>query len=70
MAQEYGERADGWVATWGIAFADHAGVVSAEWRDRMSLPASEKALRRFTFGDHIRARLVWFDREAGAHGPA
>ncbi|HEY2580080.1 MAG TPA: hypothetical protein VGI74_27520 [Streptosporangiaceae bacterium] len=68
VVQEYGERADGWIAAWGMAFADHAEVVSVERRDRMSLPAPENALRTFRSGNHIRARLVWFDGEAGARG--
>lgn len=64
VVQVYGERIDGRIAGWGMAFADHAEVVSVERGLRMSLPAPENALRIFKFGSHIRARLVWFNRDA------
>jgi hypothetical protein len=60
VVQEYGERVDGRIAAWGMAFTDHTEVVSVEPKHRMSLQAPENALRLFTFGNHIRARLVWF----------
>jgi hypothetical protein len=47
-----------------MAFADHAEVVSVEHTQRMSLQAPETALRLFTFGSHVRARLVWFNPDA------
>ncbi|SMD20699.1 hypothetical protein [Kibdelosporangium aridum] len=31
---------------------------------RISLETPENALRLFTFGSHIRARLVWFNPDA------
>lgn len=63
VVQEYGERVDGRIAAWGMAFDDHAEVVSVN-RRRMSLPAPENALRGFHVGRHIRARLVWFNPAA------
>ena len=62
--QEYGERVDGRIAAWGMAFADHAEVVSVTRGLRMSLQAPENALRMFKFGSHVRARLVWFNPDA------
>ncbi len=64
VVQEYGDRVDGRIAAWGMAFADHAEVVSVTRKRRMSLPAPEHALRLFTFGSHIQARLVWFNPDA------
>ncbi|MGH3900040.1 MAG: hypothetical protein ACRDTA_17730 [Pseudonocardiaceae bacterium] len=64
VVQEYGDRVDGRIAAWGMAFDDHAEVVSVKRGLRMSLPASENALRLFKFGNHIQARLVWFNPDA------
>jgi hypothetical protein len=64
VVQEYGERVDGRIAAWGMAFADHAEVVPVKRGLRMSLQAPENALRMFKFGSHIRARLVWFNPDA------
>ncbi|MGH3905992.1 MAG: hypothetical protein ACRDTE_17690 [Pseudonocardiaceae bacterium] len=74
VVQEYGERVDGRIAAWGMAFDDHAEVVSVGRGMRMSLQAPENALRLFKFGSHIRARLVWFNPNAATpaedHGEA
>ncbi|WP_298182858.1 hypothetical protein [Saccharomonospora sp.] len=64
VVQEYGDRVDARIAAWGIAFDDHAEVVSVERGLRMSLQAPENALRGFHFGSHIRARVVWFNPDA------
>jgi hypothetical protein len=64
VVQEYGDRVDGRIAAWGMAFADHVEVISVERTRRMSLRTPENALRLFRFGSHIRARLVWFTPDA------
>lgn len=64
VVREYGDRVDGRIAAWGMAFADHAEVVSVKRGLRMSLQAPENALRLFKFGSHIRARLVWLNPDA------
>ncbi len=64
VVQEYGDRVDGRIAAWGMAFDDHAEVVSVKRGLRMSLPAPENALRLFKVGSHIQARLVWFNPDA------
>ncbi|MGH3566069.1 MAG: hypothetical protein ACRDRH_08570 [Pseudonocardia sp.] len=64
IIQEYGERVDGRIAAWGMAFDDHAEVVSVAHGMRGSLRAPEDALRLFDLGSHIRARLVWFNPDA------
>ncbi|MEV0702245.1 hypothetical protein AB0I53_30620 [Saccharopolyspora sp. NPDC050389] len=60
--QEYGDRVDGRIAAWGMAFADHVEVVSVGGGLRMGLSAPESALHGFNVGNRIRARLVWFNR--------
>lgn len=62
VVQEYGERVDAVIAAWGMAFPDHAELVSHQLR--MSVREPESALRMFTVGHHIRARLVWFNPDA------
>lgn len=64
VVQEYGERVDGRIVAWGMAFDDHAEVVSVGRTRRMSLQSPENALRLFKVGSHIRARLVWFNPDA------
>jgi hypothetical protein len=65
VVQEYGERVDGTIAAWGMAFADHAEVVSVARGTRMSLQTAENALRMFASGGHIQARLVWLSPARG-----
>lgn len=60
VVQEYGTRADGVIAAWGMAFEDHAEVVGVDGGLRMSLRAPERALRGFR-RPHITPRLVWVD---------
>lgn len=64
IVQEYGERVDGRIAGWGMAFDDHAEVASLDRAIRGSLHVPEDALRLFNFGSHIHARLVWFNPDA------
>ncbi|MBB5155941.1 hypothetical protein [Saccharopolyspora phatthalungensis] len=68
VVQEYGDRVDARIAAWGIAFDDHAEVVGVDGGLRMSLQTPENALRGFTWGSHITARLVWVN--PGAATPA
>lgn len=65
VVQEYGTRLDAWIAAWGMAFDDHAEVVSVEGDMRMSLQPPNAALLGFHDADeHIHARLVWFNPDA------
>jgi hypothetical protein len=60
LVQELGERADGRIAAWGLAFEDGpAEVVGVVPGTRMTLRSPESAVRRFSAGEHVRARLVW-----------
>jgi hypothetical protein len=59
IVEEYGERVDGRIAGWGMAFEEYAEVVGVEGGKRMRMRSPEDALRGFGFGTHIRPRLVW-----------
>ncbi|OXM71604.1 hypothetical protein [Amycolatopsis vastitatis] len=59
VVQEYGERVDARIAAWGMAFPDHTEVISTDHTRRISLSTPSRALRLFSFGDRIRARLTW-----------
>lgn len=64
IVQEYGERVDAHIAAWGMAFDDHADVISDDHHTRLSLRTPEQALRHFRFGSHIHSRLVYYDTDA------
>ncbi|MGH3873262.1 MAG: hypothetical protein ACRDSR_17415 [Pseudonocardiaceae bacterium] len=64
VVQEYGERADGWIAAWGMAFEDHAEVVGLDRPINLHLSAPENACRVFSRRPHITAHVVWVNPEA------
>lgn len=64
VVEEYGERIDGWIAAWGMAFEDHADVIGVEGGTRMRLRSAEDALRGFGFGTHVRPSVVWVNPDA------
>ncbi|MGH3686178.1 MAG: hypothetical protein ACRDRU_05645 [Pseudonocardiaceae bacterium] len=64
VVQEYGERADGRIAAWGMAFEDHAKVCAVDRPLHLSLRAPERAVRAFSHSPHITARLVWVNPAA------
>jgi len=68
VVQEYGERVDGRIAAWGMAFDDRADIVSPECGLWLRLAAAEDALRGFNIGSHVHARLVWFNPDAAGPG--
>jgi hypothetical protein len=59
VVQEYGERADGCIAAWGMAFENYAKVVGVNRRLCRNLPSPEHAAHAFTQGPHITTRVVW-----------
>lgn len=59
VVQEYGERANGWIVAWGLAFEDYAEVVRLDSTERLTLRSPERAVRLFSHGPHITANLVW-----------
>ncbi|MGH4019888.1 MAG: hypothetical protein ACRDT0_11750 [Pseudonocardiaceae bacterium] len=57
LVEEYGDRADGWVRAWGMAFDDHAEVVSVDRGLLGTFPSAERAHRAFS--RRAKVRLVW-----------
>jgi len=68
VVQEYGERVDGRIAAWGMAFEDCAEVVGVDHGPRLSLGSPERAARAFNHRPHITARVVWVIPDAAAPG--
>lgn len=59
LVQEYGDRADGRIAAWGMAFEDGAEVVGTSPGTHLSVRSAEMALRWFRRGGRVQTRLVW-----------
>ena len=68
VVQEYGERVDGRIAAWGMAFEDRADIVSVNRGLHLNLRSPERAVRAFTRRPHITARLVWVNPDAAPPG--
>jgi hypothetical protein len=66
VVQIYGERADGRIAAWGMAFEEGAELVSVDGRVHMSLPSPERAVLRFGLLPNVTARLVWVNPDAAS----
>lgn len=64
VVQEYGERSDGWIAAWGMAFEDHVEVVSVNDAAVTSLRSLEHAVGGFSDPPNITARVVWVNPDA------
>lgn len=59
VTQELGDRLDGQVAAWGLAFEDRAEVVTEDG-DRLRVASADACLRWFD-RPGITPRLVWFE---------
>lgn len=57
LVEERGERLDGCVVAWGIAFDDHVNVLSVNGRRHANLPSVEHVHRAFS--QRRKIRLVW-----------
>jgi hypothetical protein len=57
LVEEHGERVDGWIVGWGLAFDDRVEVLGANGRLRMTLNSVERAYR--VFSRRRKIRLVW-----------
>ena len=57
LVEEYGERVDGRIVAWGMAFNDCAEVVSVDGGLHLSLASPERAHR--VFSRRRKIRLVW-----------
>lgn len=63
VVQEYGERIDGRIAAWGMAFDELAAVVDVRGNVFISTDSAESSLRRFQLGSDITPRVVWVDQK-------
>ncbi|ONI77382.1 hypothetical protein ALI144C_34490 [Actinosynnema sp. ALI-1.44] len=59
VVQEYGDRVDGQIAAWGMAFDDGVDVFSLDQGTRIHVRNAENAVHFFNFGTWIRAHLIW-----------
>ena len=57
LVEECGERADGQIIGWGMAFEDHAELVGVHGGMRGTFPSAERARRMFA--RRRKVRLVW-----------
>ncbi|MEC3982783.1 hypothetical protein [Amycolatopsis sp. H20-H5] len=64
IVQERGERVDGRIAAWGLAFEDEVEVLSVDNGSRPTLRSPERALRGFSRRPLVSARVVWVDPDA------
>lgn len=64
VVQVYGERVEGRIAAWGMAFEDRAEVISISGGTSMSLRSPERAVWGFGRRTGVTARLVWVNPDA------
>jgi len=62
LVEEAGERLDGRLFAWGMAFEDHAEVVGVDRVIRGSFESADSAQRLFSC--RAKMRLVWYDPHA------
>jgi hypothetical protein len=63
LAEEAGERLDGRIVAWGMAFKDHAGVVQVDRTSRGRFVSADNAREMFSFSHRGKIRLVWYKPE-------
>lgn len=64
VVAEVGERVDGEIAGWGLAFADHTVVMCGGGRSWLNVRSPERACRLLSHAPDVSARLVWVDPPA------
>lgn len=63
LAEEAGERLDGRIVAWGMAFQDHAEVVKVDGTSRGTFLSADRAREIFTLSHRGKIRLVWYKPE-------
>jgi len=61
VMQEYGERLDARIHSWGMSFHDHADPISVGGSVRLGMRSPEHALRWASPDPMVTAQLVWLD---------
>ncbi|HYS38520.1 MAG TPA: hypothetical protein VEO01_23120 [Pseudonocardiaceae bacterium] len=59
--QDLGNRVDGRVAAWGMAFEDHVDIIDADGSCWTSMSTPEAALRGYARPPEVDARVIWVD---------
>lgn len=58
LLEEVGDREDGWIVAWGMAFAEHAHLVGVNGlANHLLLDSAEQA--RQLLGRRAKIRLIW-----------
>jgi hypothetical protein len=68
VLQEYGDRADGRIAAWDMAFEDYVDVVGVDRGSHVRVPTPERATRRYRRRPHVTARVVWVNPDPARPG--
>ncbi len=63
LLEEEGERVNGHIVAWGMAFEDHANVVGVDQAIRGSFNSADSA-REFFSCTGKKMRLVWYNPDA------
>ncbi|MGH3771602.1 MAG: hypothetical protein ACRDRW_09440 [Pseudonocardiaceae bacterium] len=66
LVAEFGERVNGEIAAWGMAFEDHVEIVSVEDGSSINLSSLELATHIFSHHPTITARVVWVNPDAAS----
>jgi hypothetical protein len=66
IVHEYGDRVDGRIVGWGMAFENRAEVVDVDGGMTMSLQTPHNALFYFGYDKHCTPRLVWVNPAAAS----
>lgn len=61
VVQEHGDRENGWIAGWGMAFSDHCDVLTVDARRWARVGSPAEAERLFDRDNDISGLLVWCD---------
>lgn len=64
VVQVYRERVDGRIAAWGMAFDEHADIVSVDNGTSVRLSSPERAAYGFNHRPDIIARVMWVNPDA------
>ncbi|MGH3827901.1 MAG: hypothetical protein ACRDQX_12125, partial [Pseudonocardiaceae bacterium] len=64
LVEEFGERVNGEIAAWGMAFDDHVEIVSVDDGSSINLSSLERAAHIFSHHPTITARVVWVNPDA------
>lgn len=59
LCEEYGDRENGWVHAWGLAFPHRVSVLNMDGQIRGTYQSPESALRRLS--RRRKLRLLWCD---------